>query len=100
MGIIANRLNQAMAEMGITARDLSKRSGVSESDISHYRKGDYMPKRDNIFRLATALGVSPVWLSGFDLSIETIDDLWRELTPESQVQARNYILYLISQQEK
>ena len=100
MNIIAERLTKAMNEKGLTNRALAKISGVPEYDISHYKRGHYSPKRDRIFKLAEALDVSPVWLSGLDLSQETIGDLWNSLNHDSQVQARNYILYLLAQQEK
>ena len=62
MSIVSDRLKKAMQDKNITARELSKKSGVSEQDISHYRKGDWMPKRDKCYRLAIALDVSPIWL--------------------------------------
>lgn len=100
MSIIADRLTKAMRDKGLTNRELSKISGVPEYDISHYRKGHYSPKRDRIFKLADALDVSPVWLSGLDLTEQTFSDLWSSLNHDNQIQARNYILYLLAQQEK
>lgn len=98
MNIVANRLNYAIENLGITAKELSKRSGVSEQDISHYRKGDWMPKRDKCYRLATALNVSPVWLWGLDYNEQSIEDLWSQLTDDNKEQVRNYLIFLISQQ--
>lgn len=60
----SDKLVTAMQVRGVTARELAKRSGISESRISQYRKGVYKPKRDAMNKLATVLGVNPYWFDG------------------------------------
>lgn len=61
---IKDRLKKAMKENGINARELSKRSGVSESSISRYLLGQMEPRANAAARIANALHVDPVWLLG------------------------------------
>lgn len=56
------RLRSALEKKGITRTELSQISGVSKGDITHYLKGDYVPKQDKCYLLAKALGVDPGWL--------------------------------------
>ena len=56
------RLREALQNKGISRSELSRLSGVGKSDITHYLKGDYLPKQDKVFLLAKALGVNPGWL--------------------------------------
>ena len=65
-----DRLRFAMSLKGYTAADLSRRSGVGKDALSHYLKGDFLPKQEKIGALAEALGVSPSWLIGFQVSID------------------------------
>ena len=57
-----DRLKKAMQNVGISASDLSRASGVSKSDISYYLSGRYKPKQDKCYLLAKALNVDPGWL--------------------------------------
>ncbi|MBP5728363.1 MAG: helix-turn-helix transcriptional regulator [Clostridia bacterium] len=58
----AERLLKALENKGITRTELSQRSGVAKGDITHYLKGDYLPKQDKCYMLAKALDVDPGWL--------------------------------------
>lgn len=65
--LFMERLRQALENKGITRTELSRLSGVSKGDITHYLKGDYVPKQDKCYLLAKALGVDPGWLmTGFE----------------------------------
>ena len=68
--IVSKRLKEAMNDMNISAAELSKRSGVGKSAISHYYNGSHCPHNDNAFLLAEILNVNPTWLMGFDVSKE------------------------------
>lgn len=56
------RLRSCLEKKGITRTELSQISGISKGDITHYLKGDYVPKQDKCFMLAKALDVDPGWL--------------------------------------
>lgn len=66
----SKRLKHTMNEMHITATELSNATGIGKSDISNYMRGKYMPKQDRIYKMASVLKVSPVWLGAFDMAIE------------------------------
>ena len=56
------RLQKSLAASGMTAAELSEKSGVSEVNISNYINGKYVAKQDKCYLLANALGVDPGWL--------------------------------------
>ena len=70
MKTIAERINEGMALRGLTASELASRAGIDKGALSHYRKGHYLPKQDNIYRIARALDVPEAWLMGYDVPIE------------------------------
>lgn len=61
----SDRLRESLKRSGMKQIELSRRSGVDRSDISHYLRGDYLPKLDRVERLASALGVSVSYLAGY-----------------------------------
>lgn len=56
------RLQKSLAASGMTASELSEKSGISEANISNYINGKYVAKQDKCFLLAMALNVDPGWL--------------------------------------
>ncbi len=69
------RLQKALAESGLTASELSERSGVGKADISNYINGKYVGKQDKVYRLARALNVDPGWLMTGDEPHKTISNV-------------------------
>lgn len=67
----AERLKEAMRLRGVTASELSRMTGIGESDISRYRSAKYEAAQDNLQKLAEALDVSIPWLMGFDVPMST-----------------------------
>lgn len=63
----AERLREAMAAAGKKQLDLAKVTGLSHSTISRYLSGQMEPKQKAISRIAVALGVSEMWLWGYDV---------------------------------
>lgn len=88
----AHRLTEAMSDINIKPIDLSVRSGVSKSSISQYMNGSHAPSNVAATALSEVLGVSPVWLMGFDVpkdgNVETPEDIFsqkfRRLMPHEQ----------------
>lgn len=54
----------------MTAQELSDRSGVGKSSISHYVNGSNEPHNKNAWKMAKVLKCNPQWLMGFDVSFE------------------------------
>ncbi len=63
----ADRLREAMNAAGKKQLDLAKATGLSHSTISRYLSGQMEPKQKAISRMATVLGVSEMWLWGYDV---------------------------------
>lgn len=61
------RLKQAFSNTSLKQADLVRLTGIDKSSISLYLSGKITPKGDKLYKLALALGVSPVWLSGFNV---------------------------------
>lgn len=66
----ANRIKSAMESAGMRQADLARKAEIDKGALSHYLKGRYEPKQDIINRLAIALGVSEMWLWGYDCKKE------------------------------
>ncbi len=63
----ADRLREAMNAAGKKQLDLAKATGLSHSTISRYLSGQMEPKQKAVSRMAVALGVSEMWLWGYDV---------------------------------
>lgn len=79
----ANRLNIAMKLKKIRATEIVKKSEILYKNnkinkpltkplISHYLKGTYEAKQDNVFALSLILNVDEAWLMGYDVPMEKI----------------------------
>ena len=75
--ITAKRLSDALAIKNMKPQDLAQASGVSKASISQYLHGTYVPSEANSNRMAAVLGVSPLWLKGYDV----------QMLPESSAQS-------------
>ena len=65
-----DRLKIAFEKSSLKQADLVKVTGIDKSSISLYLSGKVTPKGDKLYKLALALNVSPVWLSGFDVPMQ------------------------------
>lgn len=95
----ARRIKIAMDRAGIGARELSKLAQVNESSISHYVNGSHVPSNISAARIASVLGVSPVWLMGFDVPMIDLAQVAPESVDESYYideKAREYAQFLYS----
>lgn len=60
-----DRLKQLMEKSNITQTELSKKTGITQSSISDWLRGKYLPKQDKVDVLARALDVTPAYLMGW-----------------------------------
>lgn len=70
----ANRLREAMEISQMKQADLARATGLSKGGISNYVIGRYEPKSDIISKLAKALNCSEMWLMGYDVPRERIQE--------------------------
>lgn len=76
----ANRLRYAITIKDIKPIELSRKTGISKTNISCYMSGKYEAKQDGVKLLADALNVDPVWLMGYDVPMEkTPDNLLKKI---------------------
>lgn len=103
---IKERIKTALQIRGMSAAELSRKSGLDKGSISNYLKGKYLPKQSAIGVMASALHVSPAWLMGYDVEMESNEiktdepdelDLSR-LTPDNLNRIRAYYQALIDSQ--
>ena len=55
---------------GLNMTELAEKSGLNKSTVSRYLAGTCIPRSPQIARLAQALGVSPTWILGYDVSMD------------------------------
>lgn len=63
----AERLRQALDESGKKQAELAREAEVDKGALSSYLSGKYEPKQKAISRMAAVLGVSEMWLWGYDV---------------------------------
>lgn len=77
MSTFAERLDKALNLRKMKPADLARATGLTEGQISAYRKGTYEAKQKSIYLIAKALNVSEPWLMGYDVNIERLPDVLR-----------------------
>lgn len=71
---IAKRFEYIMNLRGLKQVDLVNKTGISKASIHQYVKGIHCPENDRAFLLAQVLRVNPVWLMGFDVPMEEVEE--------------------------
>lgn len=71
----AERLKKALSFRNMRAIDLSSKCGISKSLISKYLNGFTEAKQKNIYLIAKALNVNPLYLIGLSDEMTPPDDL-------------------------
>ena len=65
-----DRIKEALKLSGKKQIDLSRETGIDKGSISNYIAGRYEPKNEAIYKMALSLGVSEMWLWGYDVPME------------------------------
>lgn len=63
---IGERIRAARKKAGLTQMELADKMGVTEPAIRAIEIRTKSPRVDTIERIASALGVSPAWLCGWE----------------------------------
>ena len=74
MATTSERLQEALDIRGMAQVDLCRETNIGKSSISSYLKGIYVPKQQNIYKMALALNVSEGWLLGLDCPMERVSN--------------------------
>lgn len=93
-------IKEMLEDKGISQKDLAKNAGVTEAAMSHYIKGDRVPRGVNLLNIAKALGTTTNVLLGEsetnDVSYEEINTLVarkaKDFTKEQKKELINLIL--------
>ncbi len=84
MTLFSKRLKEARTDKNMTQKELSEKSGVSTVMISAYERSNTNsgknPALNNIYAIATALGVSIDWLCGLTEDTTTGNDNATKIT--------------------
>ena len=68
--LVGSRIVARRNELGMTAAELSRRSGVSATNISFYENGRSLMNIGSLLRIAAALKIDPsVLLDGVQLAV-------------------------------
>lgn len=74
--LTAKRIQLALSNASMKPQELANLSGVKKASISQYVNGSHVPGNINAGKMGIVLDVNPLWLMGFDVSME------RKNTPE------------------
>ena len=55
---ISNKISELLSEKSMTQKELASAAGITESAVSHYIKGDRIPRGVNLMKIANALGTT------------------------------------------
>ncbi len=61
------RIREAMTDAGKKQADLVRETGLNRGTISRYLSGEVEPRQEATHKLAVVLGVSEMWLWGYDV---------------------------------
>ena len=102
--IIKDRLNEALRLRGMNMTELAERSGLNKSSVSRYLSGTCIPRSIAIGKMANALGVSPAWVLGYDVTIDGKEPAHIDLDKLNEINkakiASYYQALLDSQEDK
>lgn len=80
---ISERLKKALIKRNTKPIELSEKTGIPKSAISHYMSGYAKPKDDRIYLISKALDINEAWLLGYDVQMDR-----KEPTREEKMYAR------------
>lgn len=99
-----NRIKELIIYLDISLTQMSLKTGIEKSSLSHYINNKRVPRQDRISIIAEKYNVNPAWLMGYDVPMkdkpETTDRLLAyyrklsELKPDEQEIIFNQIDFL------
>lgn len=110
-----DRIIEAMELSNKKQIDISRDTGIAKGTVSNYINGRYEPKPEAVAKLAKSLGVSEMWLMGYDVPMRKakFDNAYEEnpylldisddmdtLEVDDQIYARNWMREFAKSPEK
>ena len=65
-----DRIAEALSIKGWKQVDLVERTGIAKASINAWVKQNWQPKQKSLMKMAQVLGVSEMWLAGYDVPME------------------------------
>ena len=78
MNNFSARLQKAMELSNMKQSELCEKTGIAKSSISEYLNGSYEPKQKALFKLASALNVTPSYLMGIENKLNEWDEKYNQ----------------------
>lgn len=72
LSIVSGRLALAVSHSGLTRAEIARRSGVSETAISRYVRGERLVSTHALVALCDVLRVSSDWVLGLDVRTQAL----------------------------
>ena len=70
-----NRIAELLAIRGMSQKELALAANITEAAISHYIKGDRVPRGVNLIKIAKALGTTTDYLLKNDEIVDKDEDM-------------------------
>lgn len=109
----ANRIKEYRVLNKLTLAEMSQKTGIPAQTINRYELGQHVPKVDTAAEMADILNINILWLLGYDVNIERpapkkedgppdqdLINLWKGLSPEDILRAKDFALGLIAAHKK
>lgn len=109
---VSKRLREYRERYDLTLSELSTKCGIPAQTLNRYELEQRIPKIDTAVAIAEALDINPLWLQGYNVSIERptavqgdgpkerAHKLLDELPDEKLRDVMSYMTFLKSQQDK
>lgn len=68
---LVDEIREVREELGLTQRDLAKKTGLKQSAIARMESGGAIPRLDTVLRVAVAMGLKFKLIKGEDLDISS-----------------------------
>lgn len=95
--VMVSRLKNLLESQGISQKELAVRAGVTEAAVSHYIKGDRVPRGAILLNIANALNVTADYLLNGE---EPEKDMNNDIEKSYRLLARNAKCLTIEQKTK
>lgn len=67
-----NRIAEALELRNMRQSDLCELTGLKKSSVNGWIKQNWQPKQEALYKMAKVLGVSEMWLAGYDVPMERV----------------------------